>query len=165
MELIRGRITLFLLLLATWILLVQPLDLQELIVGGGTALLIAILPGGSGKLYGEVRFLPRRIFTAMLFFFVFLGELIKSNLDVAFRVLHPRLPINPGIVKVKTRLTSRLGRIALANSITLTPGTITVETKGDTFYIHWIDARAKNIEESTRAIVEKFEGYLEVIFG
>jgi multicomponent Na+:H+ antiporter subunit E len=97
--------------------------------------------------------------------FVFLGELIKSNLDVAFRVLHPKLPINPGIVKVKTRLTSRLGRIALANSITLTPGTITVETKGDTFYIHWIDARAKNIEESTKAIVEKFERYLEVIFG
>jgi multicomponent Na+:H+ antiporter subunit E len=40
-----------------------------------------------------------------------------------------------------------------------------VETKGDTFYIHWIDARAKNIEESTKAIVEKFERYLEVIFG
>ncbi len=146
-------------------MLVRPLDLQELIVGAAASLLIALLPGGSGKLYGEVRLLPRRIFTAVLFFFVFLGELIKSNLDVAFRVLHPKLPINPGIVKVKTRLSSRLGRIALANSITLTPGTITVETKGDTFYIHWIDARAKNIEESTKAIVEKFERYLEVIFG
>jgi multicomponent Na+:H+ antiporter subunit E len=165
MELIRGRITVFLLLSATWILLVRPLGVQELIVGAGAALVIALLPGGSGKLYGEIRFFPRRVFTTIRFLFVFLGELIKSNLDVAFRVLHPKLPINPGIVKVKTRLISRLGRIALANSITLTPGTITVETKGDTFYIHWIDARAKNIEESTKAIVEKFERYLEVIFG
>jgi multicomponent Na+:H+ antiporter subunit E len=86
-------------------------------------------------------------------------------LDVAKRVVSPNLPINPGIVKVKTKLTSRLGRMILANSITLTPGTLTVETDEDNFYIHWIDVTSEDIEEATRKIVRKFEKYLEVCFG
>ena len=78
-----------------------------------------------------------------LYIFVFLGELIKSNFDVAARVANPKLPINPGIVKVKTKLKSKLGRIMLANSITLTPGTLTVDIDEDTneLYIHWIYAK------------------------
>ena len=92
-------------------------------------------------------------------------ELVKSNFDVAFRVLNPKLPINPGIVKVKTKLQSRMGRIFLANSITLTPGTFTVETKGEDYYIHWIDVTSENIEDATKEIISKFEKYLEVMFG
>jgi len=101
----------------------------------------------------------------ILYFFYFLGALIKSNLDVAFRVLHPKLPIRPGIVKVKTKLTTPLGRLMLANSITLTPGTITVDTKGEDFYIHWIAVEEGDLEEKTKKIVSGFEKYLEVICG
>ena len=68
-------------------------------------------------------------------------------------------------VEVKTKLKSRIGRIFLANSITLTPGTLTVETKDDAYYIHWIDVTSETVEESTREIVSKFEKYLEVFFG
>ena len=75
------------------------------------------------------------------------------------------LPINPGIVKVQTKLKSRLGRAFLANSITLTPGTLTVETKGEYFYIHCIDVTSHDIEEATQKIVSTFEKYLEVIYG
>jgi len=92
-------------------------------------------------------------------------ELLKSNIDVALRVINPRLPINPGIVKVKTSLKSPLGRAVLANSITLTPGTLTVEMKNDYFYIHWIDVTSDDIEGATKAIVSHFEKYLETIFG
>lgn len=165
MEQIRGRIVLFLILALGWFLLVWPPGIEELTAGIITALVIALLPVKGNGLFGEISLAPKRILMGILYILVFLGELVKSNLDVAFRVLHPRLPINPGIVKVKTKLKSRLGRLVLANSITLTPGTITVETREDTFYIHWIDARARNIEESTEAIVAKFERYLEVIFG
>jgi multicomponent Na+:H+ antiporter subunit E len=91
--------------------------------------------------------------------------LIKSNLDVARRIISPKLPINPGIVKVKTKLKSPLGRAILANSITLTPGTLTVEMRDQYFYIHWIDVSVSDINASTEAIVSKFEKYLEVIFG
>ncbi len=75
----------------------------------------------------------------MLFYVicVFLIELIKANLDVAFRALNPALPVNPGIVKVPVDLKSEYGQSMLANSITLTPGTITMdiaEEKGQTYY-------------------------------
>ena len=53
----------------------------------------------------------------------------------------------------------------LANSITLTPGTITVDIKDDTLYIHWIDVTSTDIEEATKNIVTLFEKYLEVMYG
>jgi multicomponent Na+:H+ antiporter subunit E len=96
---------------------------------------------------------------------VFLVSLLKSNLDVALRVIKPIIPINPGIVHVKTKLKSPLARLILANSITLTPGTLTVETSGEDFYIHWIDVQAADERGATEAIVRNFEKYLEVIFG
>jgi multicomponent Na+:H+ antiporter subunit E len=68
-------------------------------------------------------------------------------------------------VRVRTSLKSRLGRLVLANSITLTPGTITVETRGEILYVHWINVEGDDIEATTQRIVEKFEGYLEVICG
>ncbi|MEA1973527.1 MAG: Na+/H+ antiporter subunit E, partial [Candidatus Cloacimonadota bacterium] len=97
--------------------------------------------------------------------FVFLWELLLANFDVAKRIISPKLPINPGIVKVKTKLKSPIGRTFLANSITLTPGTLTVEMKDEYFYIHWIDVTNDDIDGATRAIVSSFEKYLEVIFG
>jgi multicomponent Na+:H+ antiporter subunit E len=92
-------------------------------------------------------------------------DLIKSNFDVARRVLNPALPIKPGIVEVKTKLKSKFARMLLANSITLTPGTLTVDVKDDSFFIHWIDVKNEDVEAASKEIVEKFEKYLEVIYG
>ena len=160
-----GRLFLFIFLFIIWGLLTYPLDAQEVTAGAAVSLILVILPLGSIPVFAEFRKTPKAFLFGVLYLLVFFFELVKSNLDVAFRVLHPQLPISPGIVKVKTGLQSRMGRMALANSITLTPGTITVETKGEYFYIHWIDVRARNIEETTQNIVSKFEKYLEVIFG
>ncbi|MFW5712493.1 MAG: Na+/H+ antiporter subunit E [bacterium] len=165
MKRVFARFIIFTFLLIIWLLLTYPFSLQELAAGAIVSLLIAIIAAGSVPIFAEMRVGPRAISWAIAYLFVFLFELVRSNLDVAFRVLHPRLPIQPGIVKVRTSLGSRMGRLALANSITLTPGTITVETKGEYFYVHWIDVRARNIEETTQNIVSKFEKYLEVIFG
>jgi multicomponent Na+:H+ antiporter subunit E len=85
---------------------------------------------------------------------------------VAYRVLHPKLPIEPGIVKVKTSLSTLTGRVALANSITLTPGTLTVDLTDDGYlYVHWINVRAVDVEEATRKIVKRFEPILKEVFG
>jgi multicomponent Na+:H+ antiporter subunit E len=92
-------------------------------------------------------------------------EIIKANLDVASRVIRPTIPLNPGIVAVETRLSTPVGRTVLANSITLTPGTLSVEIKGSRLYIHWIDVQGRGGEEEAKALVEGFEKYLEVIFG
>ena len=87
----------------------------------------------------------------------FLRELFKSNLKMAAIVLSPSLPITPGIVKVRTRLKSRMGRLMLANSITLTPGTLTVEMTGEWLYIHCVTLGATDIEAATADIVSGFE--------
>ena len=58
-----------------------------------------------------------------------------------------------------------MGRLILANSITLTPGTLTIDIKEDTLYIHWIDVKTEDIDKATENIVRKFEKYLEKIYG
>jgi multicomponent Na+:H+ antiporter subunit E len=96
---------------------------------------------------------------------VFFVELVKSNIDVALRVLKPSLPINPGIVKTKTVLKSKMARMILTNSITLTPGTLTVDIEDDILYIHWIDVESEDIDVATEKIVKKFEKILVKIYG
>jgi len=75
----------------------------------------------------------------------FFIEMAKANFDVAYRVITGK--INPGIVKISPDLKSDLGITILANSITLTPGTLTVdidEDKND-LYIHWINVKKEAI--------------------
>lgn len=164
MDRFKTLTVLFLLLFAVWILLTGSVNSDELTAGIIISFLISIL-FFKQNVSGQIKLTPKALFYAVLYFFIFTYALIKSNLDVAYRVIHPGLPIRPGIVKVQTRLQSKLGRAILASSITLTPGTLTVDTKGDIFYIHWINVRDGDIETATHAIVSNFERYLEVIFG
>jgi len=108
---------------------------------------------------------PKKIGYSLLYIVILFIEIVKSNIDVALRVIKPVIPINPGIVTVKTKLKSRMGRLILTNSITLTPGTLTVDMIDDTLYIHWIDVKDKEETGATEKIVSNFEKYLEVIFG
>ena len=108
---------------------------------------------------------PKKLAYAFFYIFYLFFEIVKANIDVALRVIKPVIPINPGIVKVKTKLKSPMGRLMLTNSITLTPGTLTVDIKDDTLYIHWIDVKDKEESGATEKIVSNFEKYLEVIFG
>jgi len=73
------------------------------------------------------------------------------------------MPIRPGIVKVRTTLKSDLGKTLLANSITMTPGTITVDIIGEYLYIHWIYVRSEDPEIYTRMITGAFEEYIKKI--
>jgi multicomponent Na+:H+ antiporter subunit E len=73
------------------------------------------------------------------------------------------MPIRPGIVKVKMTLKSDLARTLLANSITMTPGTITVDIIDDYLYIHWIYVRSEDPEVYTRIITGAFEKYIKRI--
>jgi multicomponent Na+:H+ antiporter subunit E len=152
------------LLFITWILL-SGVATQELIFGGITAVIISLIFLSRLTILGDIKLSFKAFMYGISYFFLFSWELLKSNLDVAKRVISPKLPINPGIVKVKTKLKTPLGRAFLANSITLTPGTLTVEMRDEYFYIHWIDVSSTDINSATEAIVAKFEKYLEVIFG
>jgi len=76
----------------------------------------------------------------------FIG-MAKANIDVAYRVLTGK--INPGIVKISPKLKTDLGISMLANSITLTPGTLSVDIDEDTndLYIHWINVKKEALEK------------------
>jgi multicomponent Na+:H+ antiporter subunit E len=161
---IKKSLLFFISLLIIWLLLAG-INIQEIIVGVIVSLLLTVIFFSKATIFSEFNINPKSIAYSIIYIFIFSVELIKSNIDVAFRVLHHKIPINPGIVKVKTKLKSKLGRVILANSITLTPGTLTVETNGEDFYIHWIDITSSDIEGATEQIIKKFEKYLEVIFG
>jgi len=108
---------------------------------------------------------PVRIFWFLLYIPVFFYYMMAANFDVVYRALHPQMPINPGIVKIKTRLKSESGITALANSITLTPGTLTVDLTDDGYlYVHWINVKSVDIQQATEQIARKFEWFLEKIF-
>jgi len=164
MKTIKQGFLLLLFLSIFWILMTS-LDRQELIAGAVIVVLLVLVFFRQSSIFGEINLSFKSLGYGITYIFVFLWALIRSNLDVAFRVLNPKLPINPGIVKVKTKLNSKTGRMILANSITLTPGTLTVETKDDHYYIHWIDVSTQDVDKASHEIVSKFEKYLEVIFG
>ena len=95
---------------------------------------------------------------------IFIWKLILANLDVARRVLSPKIPLNPGIVKVKTDLKGDIGKLVLANSITLTPGTLSIDVEDDYVIVHTIDVKGKDEEENTKIIAGSFEKVLGGIF-
>ena len=155
---------LLLLLLGVWMCLVSTLQWQETLVGVLLSVVLALFLSKSFGRLGLPPISPRRVMAFVLYLFVLAKEIVKANLDVAYRILHPKMPIRPGIVTIKTNLKQDIAKLMLANSITLTPGTFTVDIVGDTLLIHWINVTAEEVEETTRIIGRKFEKYLKPIF-
>ena len=156
---------LFFNLLVIWLLLNNSLANPVLISGVITALILGVLLYRYSEYLADIRLTPKALLYSVAYAMVFLKELFMSNLDMAYRVLAPSLPIKPGIVEVKTRLQSKIGRLVLANSITLTPGTFTVDIIDNSLFIHWINVKSEETSKNTESIVRKFEKYLEVMYG
>ncbi len=154
----------WLFLMIIWVAFTTSFSSQELLVGLVVTAIISLLSISMFTCCSPAILCPRRIFFMIWYLFVFIGALIMSNLDVARRVLTPSLPINPGIVKFKTKLTTNFSKMVLANSITLTPGTLTVDIIDDTLYIHWIDVKTTDPEKAFKEIAEQFEKILLKIF-
>lgn len=150
-------------LLFTWPF--APINWAMIIGGSVVALLSGIIFSEIATRHPTKGLNPIRYFWAGCYVFALAWWVFAANLDVAFRVLHPDVPINPGIVKVKTKLKSESARTALANSITLTPGTMTVDLSDDGhLYVHWINISSTEVEEATREVVGRFEWLLRRIF-
>lgn len=160
-----SAVLLFATLLFFWVLLNGSLANDVVAVGVVASALIAIFFRGHFGWFSELRLTPKALITTVAYVFFYLKELVKSNINVALIVLSPGLPVNPGIVTVRTRLKSAMGRMLLANSITLTPGTLTVDLDGEFLHIHWVTVDSPDIEAATEAIVAGFERYLEVMYG
>jgi len=162
---IRSFLYLFFILTIIWLILTSSFHWQELATG---IILIFFLSLFLHKYYlklGLPALTLKKIVYFIFYIFVLLVEIIKANFDVAYRVLHPRLPIKPGIVIIRTNLKQDIAKTMLANSITLTPGTFTLDIKEDQLLIHWIYVRSEDPEKASMIIGEKFEKYLRVVFA
>jgi len=137
--------------LGTWIILIGRLALPSLVVGLVGIMLATLvfgrvfLPGGKNRSLLE---LVVRGFTVLCFFPVFLWEALRAAVKLAYLALQPRLHLNPGVIRVPTTLTSPGAIMLLANLITLSPGTLTLDFDFEEgcYYIHCIDVAGLDTE-------------------
>jgi len=173
---------LFLLWFLIWLFLAWPPTTQYIITGIFVSLFVFFITADIfSSLYSkEERDLERlsgkgmsilgfasRILWFFCYVMVFLWECVKSNIDVAWRVLYPTLPIRPGTLRLRTKLKSDIGLTFLANSITLTPGTTTVDIdKANGYiYVHILSLKeGREKPEDKQYVVDRFERILERIF-
>ncbi|MBA7631930.1 Na(+)/H(+) antiporter subunit E [subsurface metagenome] len=162
---VRNFLYLFILLVLIWLALTSSFQWQELTAGIVISLLLSLILNKNYLTLGLPPLSIKRIAFFFIYLCVFFNEIIKANFDVAYRVIHPKMPIKPGIVVIKTALKQDIAKMILANSITLTPGTFTLDIIDDNLLIHWINVKTKDVDEATRMIGERFEKYLKIIFA
>jgi multicomponent Na+:H+ antiporter subunit E len=166
------RSTLFILSLLLWVLLTWPVGpvpgvfrAADLSAGVVVAMLVALVMGERNEAGGINWLEPSRWFWGLVYLLVFVGYVFRANFDVAYRVLHPDMPIRPGIVKVKSSLRTDAARTVLANCITLTPGTLSVDIADDgTFYIHWINVWTREGGVTAWETIGRFEWFIKRVF-
>lgn len=134
----------FAILFAFWVVLSGRYEAKYLSFGVLSAGLVTFLTndlfyplyyrGDKGGTKTRVVFLQLWRFMAYLPWLIF--GIIKANLQVAYLVLHPRMPIEPVMLQFRTRLRGSLAQVIVANSITLTPGTTTVNLEEGRYTIH-----------------------------
>ncbi|MEF8822107.1 MAG: Na+/H+ antiporter subunit E [Halovenus sp.] len=134
-----------------------------LIVGTAVGLPVAYV---FRRLYGE-EFRIGRLVTIvpyiLLYVLVFLKEVVVANVDVTYRVLAPKMPLEPQVILIPLRVETELGITTIANSITITPGTITLDhdPEENALYVHMIDGRdPHDVVEPIR----QWEDYALLIF-
>ncbi|MFB6353962.1 MAG: Na+/H+ antiporter subunit E [Halobacteriales archaeon] len=135
----------------------------ELLIGLAVGAPIAYL---SRRLYGEtvdLRRVVRALPDAGRYAAAFGWEVLKGNVDVAYRVLAPWMPVEPAVVVLPLRVESDLAVTTIANSITLTPGTLTLEhdEEHNALLVHAIDGRDR---DAVVAPIRRWEDYALAIF-
>lgn len=165
----------FIFWLVIWFALSYPLSRIDIIVGIFTSIFITYMTIDldrqigeemAARRYGAVSLIKRSSWF-LYYVLIFLWECLKANIDVARRVIHPDLPIRPGTVAVKVNLKSNKGLTLLANSITLTPGTtsVDIDKENGILYVHWIYVKESYGKDGKRLpVVEKFEKILMRVF-
>lgn len=99
------------------------------------------------------------------FYYFFVAEVL-AHWDVIKRILNPRMPINPGIVRVPYEVSGDYAVASVAGSIINTPGTVVIDLNEEKklYYVHWIDVATQEPAKCRSAICESFEKYLSKVF-
>ena len=133
--------------------------------GAVISAVLAYLLTRNSNAWRDVRFSPARLYHFVRFTGVFAIELVRANINMMRYVFAPRIDIRPGVVEIKTKLKTPVGRLALANSIALTPGSLVIDIDEESLFVHWLDVKTTDPGEATRLIAGAFEEPLEKVFG
>jgi multicomponent Na+:H+ antiporter subunit E len=120
-----------------WLALSGQFSALFLVSGAAAALLVAALAVRDDALPGPAFMVRLAAYLPWLFW-----QIILSSLDVAYRVLHPARPISPRLLRIKNPCRTPLGTALLANSITLTPGTVTLDAGAEELLVHSVSEEA-----------------------
>lgn len=124
-----------LVLFSVWLLLSESVNPLHIWVGLAASFCVAALNAGGDAAYSaSVRWWQMLLYLPWLF-----GRILASGIHLAYLILHPRLPIGPKLFRYRTELDTEEAVMLLGNSITLTPGTITVEASSEELLVHAID--------------------------
>jgi len=151
---------------AIWIFLCWPPSVANAVSGVAVAAFVMFMTDDMFDNKGHPFRKPSRYLWFIWYVMVFLWECFKANLDVAYRVIHPDLPIRPGTVRVKTDLESDIGLTFLANSITLTPGTTSVDIDKERgiIYVHRLYIKEGSGGTDKIEAISRFERILRKVF-
>jgi multicomponent Na+:H+ antiporter subunit E len=140
-------------LFVVWLVLTQQLDPFYLTIGAVTALGVSWL-NTAGRAHGITTWLQLVAYLPWL-----VWQVLLSGKHVAYLVLHPRLPIDPKIIRYRVGLTQPGAIVLFGNSITLTPGTITAEVSAEELVVHTIDDdAAAGLQEMEARVARVFPG-------
>jgi multicomponent Na+:H+ antiporter subunit E len=132
-----GSLFIFGLLLAFWLLISASVHWQHILVGVIFCFILTIFWSNLNISDQTKTSFRLKQFFMLIKYFIFLGiDIVVANINVALIVLNPKLPISPGIVIMRCDLARSLSRVLYVNSITLTPGTITVELEDNLLIVH-----------------------------
>ncbi|MCD6578459.1 Na+/H+ antiporter subunit E [bacterium] len=150
----------FIVFFIIWMGLTMPFNIQEVIIGAIVSIFVSLLAvshisTGLDALY------PWRLLILLGYVPYFIYKMFEANIQLALIVINPKLPIKPAILKGKTTLKKNASKIWLANSITLTPGTLTVDVKEGDFYIHCVKPKEETSEWLEKEVLHPFEGFLK----
>jgi len=160
---VKKFVSTFVVLLVIWLFLTS-FNLSELIVGFLVSIVLAGVIAGLVDYEFDLSIVYKLPLFVVVYVPVFVYKMFLSNIDVARRVLTPKIPLNPGFVKIPIDLKGDVGKLTLANSVTLTPGTLAIDSDDENLYIHWIDIKGKNEKDYKKHVTGTFEKILGRIY-
>ena len=139
------------LLFVMWMILTSNFQMANILIGFGVSFGVSLF---YLKIFKHNEFETISLYWVCVYILVLIKNLIISNIQIAKRTLSKDMQLAPAIVEVKTELKSEWKKLLLANSITLTPGTLTLDVKEDMLYIHIIECKSS---ENKQLIIKEFE--------
>ncbi|OYT47691.1 MAG: cation:proton antiporter [Desulfurococcales archaeon ex4484_42] len=160
-------ITVFIMTYIVYLIFSGSLSLYDLTLGALVAVVVSLLTAKLLITHDVKALNPIRLGWLVAYFIVyFLYYEVKAHTDVIKRILHPKMPINPGIVRVPYQVKSDYSIVTISNSITNTPGTVVVDLDEEkkVLYVHWINVKGVEPEITRSNISRGFEFFAKKIF-